>query len=76
MIIVCLQAPPKNIIIIFEDVADYVIFPATLSLDCSSISLPVYGESGSCASWDLSPMASLSPATYNSTFKYILQVPK
>lgn len=51
-----------------------VLFPATLSLDCSSIFLPVYGESGSCASWDLSPMASLSPATYNSTFKYILQV--
>lgn len=46
-------------------------------LDYSSIDLPVYGQDGMCATWDLSPLASLPATNFtpaNGQYKYVLMV--
>ena len=60
----------------FSSIAFFALFVSSaVSFDYSSILLPVYGQDGHCAKWDLTPLASLPPANFTSgSFKYLLQV--
>ena len=60
----------------FSSIALFLaLVSSAVSFDYSSILLPVYGQDGHCAKWDLTPLASLPPVNFTAgSSKYLLQV--